>query len=522
MFHLIIIEDETATRSGLLKHMDWERLGISMIQTAASGQEAIDICSEYAPDIILSDIRMRGLDGLETCRILQEKYPDVQIIFFSGYAEKEYLKGAIELGAVNYVEKPANFTELEEAVKKATDALEKIRRNKSHREAAIQSVGLQKRRLFLSLLENDKINREENNTKNLWKELFAEKCEKMRIGIIRSKSPVTNMAAFLTRLDSFVNASALPQQIIHREFTDNRSLFILFGGSEAQLSFGSPYITAHRKAVENSLESTGLFFALGSLVENPDEIHISVAAAKKALASLFCCGYGCSTERGCGNEVFEYDSRIFEDFSRALSVGDGESAADCINKTVDLLISKDACMGSTLKNIIFTFDHEISQQFRRLFSEISQDGTGGSAECDFGKIECIETAEDVREYLLERINSLVSARGMDEINNNAAAQTIRFIQQHYYDNSISIKQLAQQVYLTPTYLASLFKQQTGKTIGEYLSALRIEKSLELLKDSQLKLYHVARQVGYEDPNYFAKVFKKYTGMTPSEYRDKAW
>ena len=105
--------------------------------------------------------------------------------------------------------------------------------------------------------------------------------------------------------------------------------------------------------------------------------------------------------------------------------------------------------------------------------------------------------------------------------NGSAVQTaIRLMHENYADKDLSVKTLAESVYLTPTYLSGLFKKRTGRTIGQYLTELRIAKSLEFLKDKQLKLYHIAELVGYDDPNYFAKIFKRHIGMTPSEYREK--
>ena len=99
-------------------------------------------------------------------------------------------------------------------------------------------------------------------------------------------------------------------------------------------------------------------------------------------------------------------------------------------------------------------------------------------------------------------------------------QVLRYIHRHYSDENLSVKKLAEQVFLTPTYLSNLFKQEVGKTIGQYITEVRIERSKELLRDKRFKLYHVAQQVGYSDSNYYAKAFKKQTGCTPSEYREK--
>ena len=154
MIRLIVIEDEAATRNGLLKHIDWQRLEIDIVQTASSGQEALLLCEQFEPDIILSDIRMRGMNGVETCQLLREKVPDAQIIFISGYSDKEYLKAAIKLGAVNYIEKPIKQEELESSLHSAVVAIKKIRQNHGNRQAAEENLEHLKSRVFLSLIDH--------------------------------------------------------------------------------------------------------------------------------------------------------------------------------------------------------------------------------------------------------------------------------------------------------------------------------------------------------------------------------
>lgn len=148
MIRLLIVDDESATRNGLLRYMDWKGLGVDMIQTAESGQEALAMCEDFQPDLVLSDIRMRGMNGVEMCTILHEKYPECRIIFISGYSDKEYLKAAIELGAVNYVEKPVDTEELKRAVQKAMASILETRRHRNEGERLSKSEAYLRREAF--------------------------------------------------------------------------------------------------------------------------------------------------------------------------------------------------------------------------------------------------------------------------------------------------------------------------------------------------------------------------------------
>lgn len=110
---LMVVEDEKVIRNGLLKYVPWQKLGVWEVQAAENGEKALELAETFHPDIVLSDIRMPGMSGIELCRTLREKYPEIEIIFSTGYADKEYLKAAIDLHAVGYVEKPVNVNFLQ-------------------------------------------------------------------------------------------------------------------------------------------------------------------------------------------------------------------------------------------------------------------------------------------------------------------------------------------------------------------------------------------------------------------------
>ena len=139
---LIVVEDEKIIRTGLLKHVPWQRLGVSEVEAAANGEEALAKTENFRPDIVLSDIRMPGMSGVDLCRKLREKFPEIEIIFSTGYADKEYLKAAIDLHAVGYVEKPVNVKLLSENVEEAVQRVRERRKQKKRtRETSKLSFG---------------------------------------------------------------------------------------------------------------------------------------------------------------------------------------------------------------------------------------------------------------------------------------------------------------------------------------------------------------------------------------------
>ena len=129
----LIVEDEAPIRGGMLRHVHWEELGIDEVRGVENAEAALSLGESYVPDIILSDIRMPGMDGMQLCALYRERFPDCQILFITGYSDTDYLKTAIELGVVAYLNKPVDRKELEAALTKAVQACERIRKNEEAR-----------------------------------------------------------------------------------------------------------------------------------------------------------------------------------------------------------------------------------------------------------------------------------------------------------------------------------------------------------------------------------------------------
>lgn len=135
-----------------------------------------------------------------------------------------------------------------------------------------------------------------------------------------------------------------------------------------------------------------------------------------------------------------------------------------------------------------------------------------------------ETFAEMKEEMIRRIEQLFEKQNgktntHKTENRYNVSRITEYIQEHYADQDLSIGTLAELVYLTPTYLSTVFKKQTGLTIGQYLLEVRVENAKQKMRDPQLKFYQVSEMVGYEDANYFAKIFKKKTGVTPTEYKE---
>lgn len=514
MIRLLIVDDEKTTRNGLIKHLDWNQLNIDMVHTAASGQEAIRHSEQFEPDIILSDIRMRGMNGIEMCTELRDRFPECKIIFISGYADKAYLKAAITLGAVNYVEKPIDIKELEAAVKKAVAELEKAR---ERRRQGLDSANYIKKQSLTALLTKAHIGEEFHKLVEQTGLAFYSK-KFLRVCILHTKNLIVNLSGYR---DNLLQNEGLAQlsTLADIEFLDNRRIALILLGTEEELDNFSITMQKLQAHVENH-KGSPFFLAAGCIETSPAGIHKSYMYAKMAENALFYKGYGNISYQGSeAVDSYEPMDLFIERLVTAMRAGNTNHAVAVVNDLSDTLKAKKTVQNTYIKSGYYSIWAAIMKEHIHIYPP-AKDSIRQSYDTDSQMLEKLDTIEDLKQFLVNKITSLAAIHNKD-VSNNAVVTKVKFIIEREYSRSnLSVKEMAKDVFLTPTYLSTLFKQKTGETIGQYITKVRTARAKELLKNPQIKLYAVAEAVGYDDANYFTKIFKKQTGRTPSEYREK--
>ncbi len=520
MIRLLIVDDESAARNGMLRHMDWKALGVDMVQAAASGPEGIGICENFQPDIVLSDIRMRGMNGVEMCKILRERYPACRIIFISGYSDKEYLKAAIEIGATDYVEKPVDKEELRRAVQKAMRFILEERRTQKNWPAPAESKAYIKREAFFLLLRGGESD-EELRQIALESGLFRKVYSYIRVCVAYLSENAVNLTKFREAFYEEARLAWLPQEdcALHCEFWDNRRLVFIMGGEWELIEDAGRLMRGLISACSRQIDGIRLFLAVGEPVHLFSEIQRSYQTAHEAEKTVFHLGWGKFSLHSRKPFPIDLQEGITEEFRRKLQGGNEKEIEQFLEETAASLRKSEAVQCPLLQSFYYRLLTEIWGEYLRRFPE-QKEKLGKRSDEDTSRLGALDTLDAIDEFLLSRIREMLEESRKDESNHPVILRVTRLIWQEYGRSDLSVKQLADSVYLTPTYLSALFKRKTGKTIGEYITSVRMEKAKELLRDPQFKLYHVSEQVGYEDPGYFAKIFKKQTGATPSEYREK--
>lgn len=498
---LIVVEDEKVIRNGLLKHVPWQRLGVAEVESAANGEEALAKAESFRPDIVLSDIRMPGMSGVELCRKFKEKYPEIEIIFSTGYADKEYLKAAIDLHAVGYVEKPVNVKLLSENVEEA------VRRVKDRRKSERAKL-----RNYLLEVDTDVSLEQADGTY-------------FRIAMIHFDSEGCG-AGFFPEFEKAAKEALAPHQISVTMTLLDPFCLILFIGSEEEKRWKEiePLLITALKSCTQDGTMDGCFLSNGRRGGCQEDVLSSYRQAKEAGKALSWLGWGKSV---CYDEVppekpwNEDGKKLLDEFYKLVAAKEEKKACEFQTKLYEELVSHHMRMNCDIRYHYCVMRDMLEKAAEYLYPGAMEKPWEQSGTDFFMQAE---TFAEMKDEMIRRIEQLFEKQNEKKDknkteNNFTVSRVTEYIQEHYAEQDLSIAKLADFVYLTPTYLSAVFKKQTGLTIGQYLLEVRVENAKQKMRDPQLKFYQVSEMVGYEDANYFAKIFKKKTGVTPTEYKE---
>jgi two-component system, response regulator YesN len=531
MIKLLIVEDELATRQGLLQYVPWRRLGVDAVREAADGLEALHIFSSFHPDIVLTDVKMPGMDGIELGIQLRRANPDLILLFLSSYADKEYLKSAIQLSALDYIEKPVNMEELERHIRRAA-ALAAEAQSRKSKETAMESVlseslVLLKERLTLQLIGKAEPHQDRAKLLTLTGKTIPAGCgmatailllpgaSERTLGLLQEarhrlleelESKASDYG--VNAICGFKDSWHLIFHLYARHLADSRQLVNAVSRLKSLVH-------------EASGEPLQAFTGIGKLVHNPDRLLDSYHSAVVATQRQFYLGYNQITvyeELEPHLHTRNLDNLLLEEFAGYLDAGQ-EEAASCLIRELcrDLRLHTD-----TLVNHVKNFFFELLLCLYKAAEgkAIPLGSELGGDDYIWNRIFRFQALHEVESYSLEKLESYFTQLRQKESVGSVTFHIRKLIRLHYADANLSIKTLSDALFLTPNYLSLQFKKETGLTINQYITDYRMERAKELLRDRKRKLYDVALSVGFQDANYFAKSFKKSTGLTPSEYKEK--
>jgi two-component system response regulator YesN len=520
LYKVFLVEDEIVIREGIRDNVGWEAHGFDFSGEAPDGEMALPLLQMVKPDVLITDIRMPFMDGLQLSQIVRDRMPTTKIIILSGHDEFEYAQKALRLGVSEYLLKPVSVQDLHNVLQRVASELERERGEQQ----ALQKLQDQveehraalRERLLLRLVTGAASSTE-----------AIEKSQLLGIDLVARCYVVVVLRVELSDYSelSDYRRRQLVFQVVSEHVENNPDVFLLKKDMEELvlvMKGNSPeYLLEERdlllERIRQEVEQTKckLIVGSGAPQKRITEICQSFIEALDNLQIV-------TNRRGAGlnsgfdkAELLKVDKSAVEDYLRIGTVEDVDAFFEIYVRPLG-----DTALRSSVVNHYILLDIVLATA--KFVDEL-----GGNVAQVIPELDAIETVlagiETVEQLREQARNVLVGGLVFrDGRVNNQYAGVIRqaqdYIDRHYMDPSISLNGVAAQVNLSPCHFSAVFSQETSQTFKEYLTEIRIKKAKELLRTTTLKAFEICYQIGYNDPHYFSHVFRKNTGLTPGEFR----
>lgn len=499
MINVMIVDDNTNIVKGLKILIDWEELGFSVAATAKNAYEAIDAMKKNKIDVVITNIRMPEMSGLELLKYLRENHPDITLITISGYDEFEYAQKAIAYGVKGYLLKPIEEEELISLLKSVREDAEIKKREKVTR---------------INYYINTLLSGNEAEC-DAYSEMF--KGNIAYFMIFRRSDVITNIDDYNSEVSLAVYNAVRKCPGVKEELVIKNS----YGETElAEVSDKLDFASFAQRIYEYVRErvSEDIYIFCGKCVKNIKNIMES----KKSISDLLPLAFYAVSKR-----IFIYDTAA-SDFKRTLSDesvisriisdverGESENAVNAINALKKQLRTENVLPDSAalyVQNILFEFNNMLPEKNYDLLKYINRLSIIGK--------QRIVTLDMLISFLTETVSEICDeVLKTNQINKmGIVGKAIEYVEDNYGDKELKLQTIANMYFVNAAYFGQVFKQKTGKTFNNYLSEKRIEKAKKLLADSGMRLYEIADSVGFADPNYFSAKFSEMEGMSPTVYR----
>lgn len=539
MIKVFLVEDEIIIREGIRKSIDWNAEGFEFAGEASDGEIAYSLIQKIKPDILVTDIKMPFMDGLELSRLVKQELPEVKIIILSGYDEFEYAQEGIDIGITKYLLKPIVAAKFLDEVKKVAQEIKKEREfQKTFEKERIENAWLASQKFFRKLvLSKNKASEILKEGREIGINLAADRYNILLFQIFAAaEAKQYAIQHSLAVHDMEKLAESMPEVLLIEIGVEGWAIILKeTGGQQLENIFDT--FTARLCKIMEEYSDVEYFGGAGSPVERLSELGKCFEEANHAFAyrylerrnqiilssSLFKKSgsskeLGKDTELELGSlEVKKFDHNMTERF---LKTGRKSETAQFVD---DYFQS----FGNHATNSFLFRQYVIMDMFfaaRALLEELGYGADIFMERCgNFQKIGTVfNTEESGKEYLRNVLETAFELRDTvsDKKYHFLLEDAKSYIQKCYDDENISLNSVAAEVSMSPNYFSSIFRQETGQTFVEYLTHVRMEKAKELLRTSSMKTAEVAFAVGYKDPHYFSYLFKKTQYCTPKEFRNQ--
>lgn len=515
MYKVLIVDDEKMIRMGMKKVLPWEELGISDVYTAASGREALELMEKYKPEIMISDIQMTEMTGLELIEEARERQPELRVIVLTGYDNFEYARQSLRLQVRDFFLKPIEEKELARVVREQVEYLEEQKEEEKNLRILQRTQGTAEQSELECCMRNLVHGREkkEELLEHLNTYYHIRTDRQMRLVLIVP-------TLYMNQQPMEENFRAMSVKNVCMGMVDAQEEGITFSDDDGTIAIAWYEEEIVDAVVESISELSDILkdefdvkpkMVVGSTVDGFGSLAVSYNDARYLLDN---------EKEGIRDIIQSFGARnkveIFRDIYAELK---GIMCANVGNT--------DYVMKAFNTYTKATESYNLSPAMvRRTCFEIASclyfSYMGDSGEVEAGKLDALSKSliladwEEACEVTRMFISQLLGKE--EESVHEIISKAKRYIDEHLTEE-LSVSNIAANLYITPNYFSRLFKRVTKEGCNEYIVRKRIEKAKSLLETTSLKTGKIAMMVGYRDTNYFSLAFKKHTGLSPTKYRE---
>lgn len=519
-YKVFFVEDEVVTREGIRDNVDWRGCGFEFCGEATDGEMALPLLRAARPDVLITDIKMPFMDGLQLSKLARERMPWMKIVILSGHDEFEYAQQAINLGVTDYLLKPVTAQKLQETLMKLAAQLDQEQKEQENlrklQEQVEENRAALRERLLLKLVvgaisPTEAIEQGQMLGLDLAARYYLVVILKIEL---RDRTEQFDYDEYRRALDGISALAETDPDVffLKKDFDD--LILILKGAAPETLeeerdvlvdeirkvTADTRYqVTASAGTVQTRIADICQSFveALVNIQNHPGEGKIG---ENQVLARA---------------ELLKVDKAAVEDYLRCGTRDEFDAFFDAYIRP----LGESALKSELIKNYVFV---DVVLAAARLVNDL-----GGDIDRVIPELNSIETLltdirtiEQLREQAFKILSGALAFRDSQRSgqSKNLVRVAKEYMESHFVDPELSLNEVASRVNLSASHFSVVFSQETCQTFKEYLTEIRIKKAKELLRTTSLRASDIAYQVGYNDPHYFSSVFKKNTGLSPIEFR----
>ncbi|MDF2587386.1 MAG: two component transcriptional regulator, AraC family [Anaerocolumna sp.] len=505
MYQLMIIDDEPIVREGIKILLPWEKYGFEICAEGIDGKDGLNKVLEYQPDLVLVDIKMPGLSGLDLIKKAKEQGFNGKFIILTGHSDFEFAKSAISLGVRAYLLKPIDEDELIENIEGMVEELNA----KKHLDAYYSKSELKAKKEFLRrlLLYTGE------------KEVLRREIKQYGLDFHHNKYCV----AILSRKRKYADPTELTYDEaedfgldilgdVEKINLDERQVFIGKGYSYEQFE---QVLKQYNDKIKN-IQGDNLFITIGHNVTHWEDIHFSYECARMLIAYQFLVEEkGIITIKLLELNKIKDDDTVSDKLSSLIEIGDTNGMKEYLDSRKDYYQSQ--LYKETEAKVRITHNMmKVHDKFNMNYQK--EKVTLPDVSDMLNMIKNGDTLETIIEgiyiYCI-RISDAIGVASSD----NVVKRMLSYMEKNY-NSDLKLESIAKMFNYNSAYLGKIFKKYTGENFNNVLDSIRIKNAKRLLMDTDLKVYQVSEKVGYSNIDYFYSKFKKYVGISPKEFKSR--